>query len=86
LTNIDGGDLIGGTMELHPVQSSNVEAIGYDPATETLEVKFKGGTAYRYNRVPREIWAKLYEEAQEGGSVGRFIALSIKGQFEAVKV
>ena len=34
-----------------PVKSSNIEAIGYDNATGTLKVKFKGGGLYHYENV-----------------------------------
>jgi hypothetical protein len=31
-------------MTLEPVQSSNIKAIGYEPATSTLAVQFHSGT------------------------------------------
>jgi KTSC domain len=33
-------------MEMTPVTSSNIVAIGYDPATQTMHIKFKGGGSY----------------------------------------
>lgn len=35
-------------MNLVPVQSSNIEAIGHDPETSTMEVKFRSGGSYTY--------------------------------------
>jgi hypothetical protein len=35
-------------MTLEPVQSSNIKAIGYEPATSTLAVQFHSGTTHEY--------------------------------------
>ena len=35
-------------MQLHPLESSLIQAAGYDEATETLEVVFNSGKTYRY--------------------------------------
>jgi hypothetical protein len=35
-------------MEMLPVQSSNIQSVGYDPETRTMRVAFKGGTEYEY--------------------------------------
>ena len=35
-------------MQRTPVTSSNIVSIGHDPATNTLEVEFKGGGVYSY--------------------------------------
>jgi hypothetical protein len=57
-------------MELEPVTSSNVEAIGYDAGTRTLRVKFRSGGTYDYGECGRETWERL--KAAE--SKGKFIA------------
>jgi hypothetical protein len=43
-------------IELHPVKSSQVSAIGYDPTTQTLAVRFTRGTGaiYHYPNVKPE--------------------------------
>lgn len=51
-------------MTRTPVQSSNIASIGYDEATQTLEVEFKGrsstpNTLYKYEGVPKETHDKL---------------------------
>ena len=39
-------------IALKPVSSSNIEAVGYSPATQTLAVQFKRGkVAYHYSPV-----------------------------------
>ncbi|MGA3015963.1 MAG: KTSC domain-containing protein [Bryobacteraceae bacterium] len=39
---------------MQPVESSNIEAIGHDPATNTLGVKFKSGGLYHYQGISAE--------------------------------
>lgn len=36
---------------MRPVTSSNVEAVGYDPASKTMHVRFKGGGTYAHRDV-----------------------------------
>lgn len=41
-------------MEMVPVDSSNIEAVGYDPDSATLTIQFiKGGSVYEYYDVPQ---------------------------------
>lgn len=42
-------------MKLTPLEgSSNVKAVGYDPATREMQVQFKGGAIYTHANVPAE--------------------------------
>jgi len=41
-------------MELTPVTSRHIEAIGHDELTGTLTVQFRTGATYEYEDVPRE--------------------------------
>lgn len=54
-------------IALTPVKSSNVEAMGYDEATKTARVRFKGGQTYRYTDVPKD----LFEAVVGSQSVGK---------------
>ena len=70
-------------MKLIPVpNSSNVTAFGWDEATQTLRVEFRGGKQYDYANVPRE----LYAEFAVAPSKGKFIAGRIKPAFECTPV
>ena len=40
-------------MEMTPVDSSNILAIGYDPDSAILNIAFKDGSKYEYYDVPR---------------------------------
>jgi hypothetical protein len=63
---------------LTPVKSSNVAATGYDAASQTLHVQFKGGKTYAYAGVPPEVNASL----GQADSVGRFIGANIVGKYK----
>lgn len=63
---------------LTPVKSSNVAATGYDAASQTLHVQFKGGKTYAYAGVPPEVNASL----GKADSVGRFIGANIVGKYK----
>jgi len=42
-------------MERVDVVSSNINGIGYDAGSGTLEVEFRTGTVYQYHDVPAEV-------------------------------
>ena len=60
-----------------PVTSSNIQSIGYDPATQTLEVGFHHGGVYQYFGVPESEFKGL----MAASSKGSFLAARIKGRF-----
>ena len=47
---------IGTGGELIPIQSSNVQAAGYDASTGTMTVLFDSGGLYEYYNVPEGLW------------------------------
>jgi hypothetical protein len=69
-------------MEMTPVESSNVESVGYDADSEELHVQFKGGGLYRYEGVPQE----THTDMMGSDSIGKFIDQSVKGQFPFTKL
>lgn len=69
-------------IALTPVQSEMVQAHGYDAATKTLAVQFKGGTTYHYAGVGPD----LYESFKGAKSFGKFVNQNIKGKFTATKL
>jgi len=50
------------TIKLAPVDSSQIEAIGHDPETNTLAIKFKGGGVYHYANVSEEVFHEFSGE------------------------
>jgi hypothetical protein len=69
-------------MRRHPVASSNIASVGYEPTSQTLEVEFAGGAVYQYYNVPQSI----YEEFVAAASKGRFFASQIKDRFPYARV
>lgn len=65
-------------MEMEYVQSTNVEAIGYDAEAAELHVRYLGSpTVYVYQGVPSDV----HERLMAGGSKGTFIHREIKGVY-----
>lgn len=69
-------------MQRYSVASSNISSIGFDPATETLEVEFLNGSIYQYYNVPQNMYDKLMAE----GSKGRFLNTYIKNAYPYSRV
>jgi hypothetical protein len=72
---------------MREVESSNIAAIGYqagDPNTDmgTLHIRFGNGVTYEYLDVP----AFLAEEMFEAESIGKFVNISIRNQYEGTKL
>ena len=59
-------------IERIPVESSNIESIGY--SGYILEVEFQGGSVYRYPEVPIEV----YKELMEADSHGSYFHRNVK--------
>jgi hypothetical protein len=53
-------------MELQQVESSMVQAVGYDEGSQTLEVVFNNGKTYKYSQVPKEIYEQLLAADSKG--------------------
>ena len=68
-------------MERASVASSNLISIGYDPASETLEVEFKGGV-YQYYNVPQF----MYDQLMQAPSLGIFFNANIKNAYANARV
>jgi hypothetical protein len=64
-------------MELKPVISSNIKAIGYDTSTKILHVEFNNNTLYEYKNVPQEIYDGLINTSSQGS----YLAQHIKGVY-----
>jgi hypothetical protein len=69
-------------MEMMKVDSSNIEAVGYDEDSSTLQVEFKNGGMYQYFDVPENVFVGL----RDASSVGGYLAAAIKGTYRYSKV
>lgn len=63
------------------VDSSNIEAIGYDEDNQELHVRFLSGASYIYSGVPRQI----FDDLMEAPSKGSFLNREIKGVYQYAK-
>jgi hypothetical protein len=64
------------------VASSTISAIGYDEASETLEVEFLNGSIYQYYNVP----AALFEQFRTAPSKGQFLNTMIRNAYPYSRV
>lgn len=68
-------------IQLTPVKSSNISSVGFDTASKTLAISFKGSGVYYY----QDVNPSTYSEMMASKSVGKFFHANIKGQFKSVK-
>ena len=65
-------------IEMHYVQSSNVESVGYDAELMELHVRYlSSATIYVYLNVPQQI----YDELMVAPSKGSYLARCVKNVF-----
>jgi len=64
------------------VESSNIESIGYDPKSQTLEIEFLNGSIYQYFDVPEYV----FNELKDADSCGKYLNANIKGHYRFSKV
>lgn len=69
-------------MRRDHVESENIESIGYDSRSQTLEIEFLNGSIYQYFDVSQHIYDGIIGAA----SHGKFLASNIKGHYRYSKV
>lgn len=69
-------------MVRQQVSSSNVQSVGYDAASETLEIEFTNGAVYQYFDVPE----RIYDDLISADSVGGYLAAHVKGTYRFSRV
>lgn len=65
-----------------PVPSSNLASVGYDDATQTLEIEFSNGTIYQYYNVN----SPLFEQLMQAPSKGQFLNVYIRNAYPYSRV
>lgn len=67
-------------MNRRKVDSSHLASVGWEGEAEegTLEVEFRSGFVYRYDKVPRAV----YEALIGASSPGRYFSQNIDGAYE----
>lgn len=65
-----------------PVESSNIENLGYNASTGTLQVGFRNGAIRHYYDVPDHLFARL----MTAESKGRLFNAEVKGKFRSLEL
>ena len=65
-------------IDLVPVESSQLAAVGHDAETNTLRVQFKSGATYDYSGVA----AEKFEAMLAADSLGKFFGSEIKAKVD----
>ena len=60
-------------MELQLVESSMIQAVGYDEPSQTLVVIFNSGRTYEYYEVPPGIYTQLMASDSKGSYMRSFV-------------
>jgi hypothetical protein len=69
------------SVDMKPVQSSNISAVGYDDLNQVMHVQFSNGNKYVYFDVP-----KSDHEAFIGAdSIGTHFAKNVRAKYEFQK-
>ena len=69
-------------MDRSFVSSTNLNSVGYDESTHTLEVEFKEGSIYQYFDVPESVFAEL----RGADSVGQYFAQNIRSAYRYARL
>ena len=69
-------------MQRMPVTSSTIAEIGYDEASQTLEILFSSERVYQYFEVPSQV----AQEFLNAASHGQFLNRQIKGLYRYARV
>ena len=60
-------------MEREHVNSSNLESVGYDPETKTLEIAFLNRGIYQYSGIPVSVYQGLMSAPPHGQYFDQYI-------------
>lgn len=69
-------------IEMKEVESSYIQAIGYDTEMQLLVVLFSSGAIYRYHKVP----ADVFESFLAAESAGKYFHRVVRHGFQTVQV
>ncbi|MBI2313272.1 MAG: KTSC domain-containing protein [Betaproteobacteria bacterium] len=69
-------------MERKKISASNIRSVGYEPASQTLEVEFSNGAVCQYSRVSQD----LYRRFMNATSPGSFFKDNIEEDYSAKRV
>jgi hypothetical protein len=53
-------------VKMTPISSSAIEAVGYDPSTGRMRIRFTGGSEYDFCGVPEHVYRDLMSASSSG--------------------
>nr|VFJ65742.1 MAG: KTSC domain-containing protein [Candidatus Kentron sp. DK] len=65
-------------MEMISVSSSAISAIGYDPTSRRMKIRFQRGSTYDFCSVPQSV----FDEFISSSSKGRYYDSRIRGKYQ----
>lgn len=65
-------------MRMISVSSSAISAVGYDPSTMRMQIRFKQGRTYTFCRVPQHV----FDGFLGAGSKGRYYDQYIRAHYQ----
>ena len=69
-------------FNMQAVESSQINAVGYNSAAQKMRIEFSKGAVYEYSNVPQEVYFTLVSAP----SVGRYFAQAVKYSFAYERV
>jgi len=69
-------------MEMLPLESSMIRAVGYDIFRQILQIQFQSAEVFAYMDVPE----KIYEELMEAPSAGRYFQDCIRDRYHYIRI
>ncbi|MDD5005055.1 MAG: KTSC domain-containing protein [Candidatus Omnitrophica bacterium] len=69
-------------MDMKPVASSNIQAVGYDESTETMRVQFNNSSVYEYHNIPLIV----YNDFMQASSLGAYLNRNIRNNYSYEKI
>lgn len=69
-------------MDMHPVQSSHMRAVGYEPTSRTMHIQFHNGEVHEYTGVPQP----FHDTMMSAESVGSFFHKNVKPFFNSRRI
>lgn len=74
--------MIAEKIDLYPVESSNLSALGYDERKQIAAVRFKSGEIFHYAGIDRV----MMQDWLDALSKGQFYSLHVRGKFQGQKM
>lgn len=68
--------------EFENVQSSNIDAVKYDPGSQRMQVRFKRGSTYEYDNVPK----REHTQLMGAKSKGKYFSKNVRNNYTYTKL